>query len=124
MNTENRLLQELLNDDELSALRQASLARGLRALHQRQSRRRQLQVAAVLVPLLVLLGHWPFRPAQRPAAFASVTTPPPRMEAEKVEYITKDQLLALFPDRPIALIGAPGHQQFILLDKLPRIEAQ
>ncbi|MGO8699715.1 MAG: hypothetical protein ACLQVY_18600 [Limisphaerales bacterium] len=124
MNTENRLLQELLNDDELSALRQASLARGLRALHQRRRRRRQLQVAAVLIPLLVLLGHWPFRQAPRPAALASVTTPSPRVETEKVQYITKDQLLALFPNRPIALIGPPGHQQFILLDELPRIEAQ
>jgi hypothetical protein len=35
----------------------------------------------------------------------------------KVKYITKKELFALFPNRPIALIGEPGHQQFLLLDE-------
>jgi hypothetical protein len=124
MKTENRLLQELLSDDELNTLRHASLTRGLNALHQRRRRRRQLQVATVLVPLLVLLGLLYFRPAPPPAAFASGSVPAPKVETEKVQYITKEQLFALFPDRPIALIGPPGQQRFMLLDELPRLEAQ
>jgi len=35
----------------------------------------------------------------------------------KVEYITKEQLFALFPNRPMALLGKPGHQQVIFLDE-------
>jgi hypothetical protein len=124
MNTENRLLQELLSDDELNALRQSSLARGLGALRQRQRRRRQLLVVAALPPLLVLLAIWNFRSMPPRGVVAFTATPPPPAETEKVKYIDQRELFALFPNRPIALIGQPGHQQFILLDELPRIEAQ
>jgi hypothetical protein len=37
----------------------------------------------------------------------------------KVEYITTEQLFALFPNRPMALVGKPGHQQLIFLDDHP-----
>jgi hypothetical protein len=124
MNTENRLLQELLSDDELTALRQSSLARGLGALRQRQRRRRQLWVAAALTPLVVLLASWHFRSMPPRAAVALIAAPPPPAEIGKVKYIDQQELFALFPNRPIALIGPPGHQQFVLLDELPRIEAQ
>jgi hypothetical protein len=35
-----------------------------------------------------------------------------------VKLITDDELLALFPDRPVALIGKPGQQQLVFLDEL------
>jgi hypothetical protein len=34
-----------------------------------------------------------------------------------VKLINDDELLALFPDRPVALIGKPGQQQLVFLDK-------
>ena len=42
----------------------------------------------------------------------------------KVEYITADQLFALFPNRQIALVGKPGHQQLIFLDDHPASDNQ
>jgi hypothetical protein len=33
-----------------------------------------------------------------------------------VRFISDDELLSLFPGRPVALIGAPGQQQFVFLD--------
>jgi hypothetical protein len=123
MNTEKRLLQEVLSDEELAALRQSSLACGLAALRQRRRHRRQLWVAVAVTPLVVLLAIWQFRPPPPHPAVAFNTDPPPPAETRKVKYIDQRELFALFPNRPIALIGPPGHQRFLLLDELPRIEA-
>jgi hypothetical protein len=125
MNTpdKNQLLHEVLCGEELNAFRDASLAGGLDALRRRQRRRRQFQVAAMMAPLLVLLWHWHGR-AALPAAPASAPAAPPLAETGKVKYITKRELFALFPNRPIALIGEPGQQQFLLLDELPRRREQ
>jgi hypothetical protein len=125
MNTsdKNQLLNELLGGDELNACRQATLARGLEALRRRQRRRRQFQVAALMAPLLVLVWQWHFRPAI-PTASESAPAPPPAVETSKVKYITEKELFALFPNRPVALIGEPGHQQFLLLDELARSREQ
>ncbi|HEY3915761.1 MAG TPA: hypothetical protein VGN61_14835 [Verrucomicrobiae bacterium] len=65
-----------------------------------------------LVSLLALLGHWRRAEAVRPQV-ATVSA-----KTEGVEFITKKQLFALFPNRPIAIIGGPGHKQFVLLDEL------
>jgi hypothetical protein len=123
MNREKRLLQALLGDDELAGLRQSSLAGGLEALGQRQRRRRQLWVATVILPLILLLASWHFRTWPPRATVAFVAAPPPPIPTGKVKYIDQRELFALFPNRPIALIGPPGRQRFILLDELPRIEA-
>jgi hypothetical protein len=40
--------------------------------------------------------------------------PPP--DAAKVKIITDEELFALFPNRALALIGSPGHQQLVFLD--------
>jgi len=34
----------------------------------------------------------------------------------RVKFISADELLALFPNRPVALIGKPGSQQLVFLD--------
>jgi hypothetical protein len=125
MNTadKNQLLHEVLCGDEFNAWRDATLARGLEALRRRQRRRRQFQAAALLAPLLVLWWHWQARPAL-PTVSASAPVParPAEVETARVKYITKQELFALFPNRPIALIGQPGHQQFLLLDELPPVQ--
>lgn len=113
----NQLLNEVLGGDELDAFREATLASGLDALRRRTRRRRQFQGAAIMASLLVLMLHEHFRPA-RPAPSKSDPAPPPLVEAGEVKYITEKELFALFPNRPVALIGEPGHQQFLLLDEL------
>jgi hypothetical protein len=61
--------------------------------------------------------HAEFQPRHK--ALAPATLALESKGLSKVEYITADQLFALFPNRPMALIGKPGHQQLIFLDKHP-----
>jgi hypothetical protein len=35
-----------------------------------------------------------------------------------VKFINDEELLALFPGRPLALVGKPGEQQLVFLDQL------
>jgi hypothetical protein len=111
-----QLLNEVLGGDELDRFRDATLSGGLEALRRRARRRRQFQAAAMVAPLLFLAWHWRYQPPT-PAHQEAVPTPPAVAETGKVKYITKKELFALFPNRPIALIGEPGHQQFLLLDE-------
>jgi hypothetical protein len=69
-----------------------------------------------MASLLVLMLHGHFRPA-RPTPSESDPAPPPLVEAGKVNYITEKELFALFPNRPVALIGEPGRQRFLILDE-------
>jgi len=119
MNTpeKNELLNEVLGGDELNAFRDATLACGLDAMRLRTRRRRQFQAVAIMAPLLVLVLHSHFQ-RQVPVVPKSTPASPPVAHTEKVKYITEKELFALFPNRPIALIGEPGHQQFLLLDEL------
>ena len=58
-------------------------------------------------------------PTVAPTAMALSSKP-----ESKVEYITTEQLFALFPNRAMALVGKPGHQQLIFLDGRPASDTQ
>ncbi len=85
-----------------------------------QRRRWQLQIVAIVAPLLLLVLSGYFRPAQKMVLTSPVTAPasPALADNDKVKYINEKELLALFQGRPVALIGEPGHQRFLLLDEL------
>jgi hypothetical protein len=54
----------------------------------------------------------PAKPSEvRTGEVAAVTAPEPG-----VKIINDEELFALFPGRAVALIGKPGHRQFVLLD--------
>ena len=116
---QDRLLQQIISGEELSSFRQASLENGL-ALIRRQRRRRQNTRVCVLasLPLLLALGIVVSRtPGFRQRPTGSVPPAPtalviPHTTAE-AKLITDDELFALFPNRPLALIGKPGHQQLV-----------
>ena len=105
---QDRLLREILADENIESLRAASLAGGLAALHTRRRRRALLSgvaaSTAIAAILAVLSSH------RAPVAIA----PPPL--ARSVTVIDDQQLLALFPDRTVALIGAPGNQKLFFAD--------
>ena len=122
----DQLLTDILGDDGLEALRQASLARGLDALRRRRLLRRGFEfAAAVAVPLVVVFAAV-FHPQSRPAVQTAPQSAPPAAaaEASRVHYINQQELFALFPNRPIALVGKPGHQQVLFLDELARQQEQ
>jgi hypothetical protein len=115
---QDRLLREILEDGEAANFRAASLARGLDFLQQRKRRNHAAQAwAAAILPLLLITGLVLYL-ASRPAAAPPVVGPAPvaRADTARVKIITDEELFALFPNRALALIGAPGRQQLVFLD--------
>jgi len=120
----DRLLNEIVTGEELADFREASLQRGLTAIRQQRRRQRFVRLRALaVVPLLAALGivfsRSPKPPLRKIAASnaspVAVSSAQPR--TAPVKFINDDELLALFPDRPVALIGKPGQQQLVFLDQ-------
>jgi hypothetical protein len=117
---QNQLLEDLLNDEGLNQLRQTSLSRGLQAMRGRCRRALAARISVMALPVLLLaaLAYYPRFQPPHPAA-APIKMAFSSTAESKVEYITADQLFALFPNRPMALVGKPGHQQLIFLGEHP-----
>jgi hypothetical protein len=120
------ILKEILGSDDLSSLRQASLGIGLAALRGRRRRRRVLQVggvaaAAVLLALIIMIGRTsaPGRRGNTRALPSLTDAPAGKQTGRDVKLISDEELFALFPGRAVALIGKPGHQEFVFLDGGP-----
>jgi len=96
------------------------LSRGLIEMRGRRRRTLTTRVSMMALPVL-LLAVMVFYPRFQPPhqAPAPTTMAFSSTAASKVEYITADQLFALFPNRQLALVGKPGHQQLIFLDDHP-----
>ena len=112
---QDQLLRALLSGEEADDFREATLRQSVAFLRSRQRRRSLLRMGAVaLLPVLLLAGLLERHPVPtRPAGVVSAPAPhsPPR-----VKIINDDELFALFPNRSMALIGTPGHQQLVFLD--------
>ena len=124
---QDRLLQEILAGDDLTAFRQASLGQGLTLVRRLRHRRRAVRLCAVVcLPSLLVSGILfrlspqvakPTGPSSTAAASVGPASParnPP------VKFITDEELFALFPNRPVALLGKPGQQQLVFLDNRAR----
>jgi hypothetical protein len=121
----NQLLEAIFGDDELAQLRQTSLSRGLQEMRRRRQRAVAARLSMMALPVLLLAAmvlYSRFQP--RDQAPAPTTMALASKAASKVEYITADQLFASFPERSMALVGQPGHQQLIFLDQHPASENQ
>lgn len=139
------LLKDLLSGEELQPLRAASLRQMIEAARRHRQRRQTLRtVALALVPALVTLGllafylpRWKSSRAGRTAApglvaearpgasealpVQTASSPRPAVVPARdsgVKIISDAELLALFPDRPVALIGPRGRQKLVFLDVL------
>ncbi len=110
-----QLMNELFESSELAELRRSSLELGLASLRRRRNRARALRgilIAAVPIALLVVILAQPAAPPR-----AVVAPPTAATGTKSIKFITDEQLLALFPDRSVALIGKPGQQQLVFLDQ-------
>jgi hypothetical protein len=118
---ENPLLKEILADDNLSALRHASLEQGLNAIR-RQRRMRRAMHAGMFVLIPTLLTFMLRKPLENRAS----TTSSPRVQEtttaaiaraeSSIKVISDEELFALFPGHSLALIGKPGQQELVVLD--------
>ena len=118
---QDRLLNEILDGKRLETLRHATLESGLGALRRRRQKRRIAQVCMLaslpLIALAMLLLYTQSRvqsvvksdPASLPLAVGRNASP-------QIKLLTDEELFALFPNRSMALVGKPGHQQLIFLD--------
>jgi hypothetical protein len=121
----DRLADEILRTDELADLRRDSLDQGLRALRRGQQRRRALRLSALAgAPLILALGLQLWGRvslvSRSSSTHLSLGAAPPAASAGagQIKFINDEELLALFPDRPVALIGKPGRQELVFLDDL------
>jgi peptidoglycan/LPS O-acetylase OafA/YrhL len=116
---QEKLLKEILPPDDLADFRQASLAFGLAGLHREQRRRHVVRfIAAGTVLICLSLGlvmksrkTGGNQTAQIHPALATASA----IVASHVDFINDDQLLALFTNQPVALIGKPGEQRLVFL---------
>src|SRR2546426_10703318 len=120
------LLREILTGDDLTDFRRASLEDGLPAVRRHRQRRLGLRISAlaslpIFLALAIVLQRAPqstSRQAGSPGARAVPTAL--RADTTRVKFITDEELFALFPNRPMALIGKPGKQQLVFLDSATR----
>jgi hypothetical protein len=105
---QDRLLGEIFADEGVERLRAASLAGGLAALRARRRRRTYVSGAAVsfAIAIAALVST-----RRQPHVETTVRQTEPKTNA--VQIINDEQLLALFPDRSVALIGRPGQQRLV-----------
>ena len=117
---EDRLLQEMLAGEELADFRQSSLEEGLVKIRRQRRHRRAVRIGAVaslpcLLALTIVLSRTTDRQRILPPQVAALPAPPsPKAD---VKFITDEDLFALFPNRSMALIGKPGQQQLVFLDR-------
>lgn len=115
-----QLLKEVLHDNAVENLRQASLGKALASMRARRRIRHSLASAALLC--IVATAGIPLafkqttprstRPAPVPARATQSTRP-----SLDIKDITDQELLALFPGQTVALIGSEGNQRFIVYDR-------
>jgi len=113
-------LREILPGDDIADFERASLERGLAGL-QRQRRRGYLMRTGALgavvgIATFGILIRQP-NPVSQSAANAQLSAAPAPAVAGQIKFISDDELLALFPGRSVALIGKPGQQRLVFLDK-------
>ena len=123
----DRLLNEIVTGEELADFREASLQHALAAIRQQRRRHCSLRLGVlaavpVVVVLAIVFSRSPKPPLREIAASkaSAVAVSPVQPRIAPVKLINDDELLALFPDRPVALIGKPGQQRLIFLDQPAR----
>ena len=123
---ENPLLREILTDEKLTEVRRASLDNSLAIIRRRRRVAQALQLSAlVLVSVLAITMVLLRQPRQSIVASNQTNTVVASSKdqpesAPSVRTISDEELFALFPGRAVALIGAPGHQEFVVLNALVR----
>ena len=117
------LLRETLATEQLDQVRNCSLEAMLRSAHRRRQRKHFQSLFFVFLPLLLLgaMVVQRFRPASVTSANTAlrpVAPPATTSTMEGTKILSDDELFALFPGRPLALIGPPGQQRLVFLDQV------
>lgn len=110
-----RLIHDLLDDECRS---EGTLLAGARILRRRRQWRAAQRIGAVALVLLAATLWFEHKNTTRPVAKNSVSVPkstaPPQT---RVESLTDDELLALFPNTPVALATLPDGRKLLIFPR-------
>jgi hypothetical protein len=106
------LIRDVLEDN---STREATLLAGAQILRRRRHWRAARQIIPGLVLVAVVAG-WLLRKETKPSPQLAVVTPkaPP---VSQVHEMTDDELLALFPNTPVALASLPDGKKRLLFPR-------
>ena|SRR5688572_6419682 len=113
------LLNEVLSSESSAELRTASLNYTLTAVRRQRRLRNAVRCASPVAALAVLAAILWYRqaPPIRPVAFQPSVIGGPTVPGTSIRLVSDEELLAMFPDRPVALIGPPEERHFVFLDE-------
>jgi hypothetical protein len=106
------LLDDVLNDPVAEGRREATLWAGGRIMRRRRAVRFAARSLAVLA--LALLAALTIQKKLSAPKVAIVPPTNPAPSEAQVQYLTDDQLLALFPNTPVGLIKTPGGKKRLI----------
>jgi len=125
---QEKLLKEILPGEDAGGFERASLERGLTGMRQQRRRRQVLRAGALAaMGMVIALGILPKlkRSSSVEVVANSGSMSKPAAETERrVQVISDDELLAMFPGRSVALIGKPGEQRLVFLDESDTAKGQ
>lgn len=121
---EHPLLNELLTGQEVAEFRGASLREALTVLHRTRRRRKVLRRAALAaLPVLLVVVAVISKSMNSSSPDLAVVNPPAIASAAEqarpssIQFISDEELLALFPNQPLALVGPEGQQELVFLNQ-------
>jgi len=122
MQNDDPLLHDVLNEGvDHAALESASLDVMICTVRRTRQRKRLARAAAVLsLAALGVAGLVHFVHSDRGAGRAQIpviSAETKRDPTPRVRKISDEELFALFPDRQMALVGPPGDQRLLFLDR-------
>ena len=122
----DELLHEVFFEAVPPAFREASLKHALASVRHRRTVRRVLRATLAIAVVVAVVSrfesaHQDSNDSPGRITLASAPLPPVKtVPGTKIRLVGDDELLAMFPDRPVALVGPPEHRQFVFLDD-PRL---
>jgi hypothetical protein len=111
-----KLLKELLPDERLTDFREASLEQGLASLRRHRGQRLLFRTGALAAVACLLITGMILK--DRHSSRSNLAELSPHSSAARpdhVKFISDDELLAMFPQGSVALIGKPGQQRLVFL---------
>ena len=118
----DELLHEVFSEVMPPTFREASLNRALACIRRQRMGRRLMRATfaiAVVVAVVTWFGSTHRNPNGSHGRNVLASAPPAPVQTipgTNIRLVGDDELLAMFPDRPVALVGPPEHRQFVFLD--------
>jgi hypothetical protein len=124
---EQDLVADTMSQGVADDFRAASLERTLAFVRNQRRTRRRIRAAVAFAGLMALTataiwwhgGGREVAPKATPPRLAALASTSPTVPGTTIRILSDEQLLGMFPGRPVALMGPPDHRQLVFLDERP-----